>query len=121
MILKANEDFQRVFNVDPQLGDHFLVKSLLATGWAKFGRVVRTTKTQIELSIIDIIPTEDTSKLVNINGADLPEGFLEDRKTALIGKKEKFFKKSGVEVGASNHWCPDVLCEIFEKAKSKYS
>lgn len=119
-VLKAGIDFQRAFEIDPQVGEQFLIKSNLATGWARLARVTRVMKSQVELEVTNVIPTEESNKFGTKNGLlDRGEGFFEDwafRKKALIGKRVKFFKESGIMVGmSSDSWRQTVLVELLTK------
>ncbi len=115
-VLKANTDFNRAFDITPSLGEEFLIKQSIATGWAKLAKVIRITKTQVELEVINIIPTEECNRFGIKNGLnDRFEGFFKDwafRKKSFIGEKIKFFKDSCVSVGSTNNWNPTVLAEI---------
>ena len=115
-VLKAGIDFSKASEINPQLGTEFLIKSSIATGWAKRAKVVRLTGKQVEVEVVNIIPTEETNRFGTKNGLkDRHEGFL------LIGLSEKsicwgkmkFFKESCERVGDSGNWNPAILCEIL--------
>ncbi len=115
-VLKANTDFNRAFDIEPKIGDIFLIKQSIATGWANLSIITRVTKTQVELEVINIVPTEESNRFGTKNGLkDRTDGFFANwafRKKVLIGKKFKFFKDSCVSVGSSNDWNPLVLAEL---------
>jgi hypothetical protein len=115
-VLKAGIDFSRASNINPALGDTFLIKQAIATGWGKLARVTRITKTQVELEVINVIPTEETNKFGTKNGMnDRFDGFFHDwafRKKVQAGKKFKFFRDNGISVGDTDSWNPTVLCEF---------
>lgn len=115
-VLKAGFDFVRAFEINPSIGQEMLIKQSVATGWAKLAKVTKVTKTQVELEVLNIIPTEESNKFGTKNGLkDRTDGFFMNwaaRKKAFIGEKQKFFKESCVMVGCSNDWNPAVLAEL---------
>lgn len=115
-VLKAGIDFIRTTDVDPQIGQEFLIKQSIATGWAKRAKVIRVTPTQVELEVTNLIPTEESNKFGTKNGLkDRREGFFADwafRKKAIIGKKFKFFKDTCIMVGDTNAWNPSTLIQL---------
>jgi len=116
-VLKSGIDFKGTFGINPIIGDEFLIKQSVATGWAKLGKVTKVMKSQIELEIINVIPTEDKNAFgVKNPFANREQGFFETwatKKRIFVGKKLKFFKDSCVEVGDSNNWNKTVLAEII--------
>ena len=118
-VLKADIDFFKAKEINAEIGQKFLIKQSRATGWAKLAQVTRLTKTQIELEIINVIPTEESNRFGVKNGFKDNRsmgGFFQDwafRKKCLVGKKWKFFKDNGVMVGDSDNWNPSVLCELI--------
>ena len=116
-VLKAGIDFSKASEINPQLGTEFLIKSSIATGWAKRAKVVRLTGKQVEVEVVNIIPTEETNRFGTKNGLkDRHEGFLLiglSEKKAFVGEKMKFFKESCERVGDSGNWNPAILCEIL--------
>lgn len=116
-VLKAGLDFVRVSKINPNIGQEMLIKQSVATGWAKLAKVTKVTKTQVELEVVNLIPTEESNKFGTKNGfKDRCEGFFKEwafRKKVAVGKKHKFFKDSCVMVGCSNDWNPLVLAELL--------
>ena len=117
-VLKAGIDFQRAFEINPQEGENFLIKSVHPTGWAKLAKVTRVMKSQVELEIINVVPTEESNKFGTKNGLlDRHEGFFSDwcfKKKVNVGKRVKFFRESGIMVGMSDSWKPIVLVELLK-------
>ncbi len=115
-VLKSGIDFVRTSNIEPTIGETFLIKTSVASGWARVGKVTKITKTQIELEVIDLIPTEDSNKFgIKNHFKNRTEGFFADwcwRKKATIGQKRKFFKSSSIEVGDTNQWNPTILAQL---------
>tara|TARA_R100000742_G_C4256866_1_gene74724 strand:- start:199 stop:576 length:378 start_codon:yes stop_codon:yes gene_type:complete len=93
-----------------KIEDIVLVKQTTVTGWGWLAKVIRTTKTQIEVEIINLLPTLDVCKIATVNPfKNRGEGFFEDWawwKKQHLGRKRKFFKDTGIEVGSSNDWKP---------------
>jgi hypothetical protein len=116
-VLKSGIDFKHAYGIEPKLGDSFLIKRSVATGWAYLAKVFRITPTQIELEIINVIPTEDTNKLGVKNGlTDRQVGFFQhwaEYKRNMTGKRYKFSKENGMRVGSSKEWNPLILCELI--------
>lgn len=117
-VLKAGIDFTRASNIDAEIGQKFLIKKSIATGWGKLAKVTRITKTQIELQIINVIPTEESNRFGVKNGLvdnRFIGGFFENwafRKKCSVGKKLKFFKENCIQVGDSENWNPLILCKL---------
>ena len=114
-VLVASKDFVRAFSVD-SIGEVVLIKTSAASGWAIKAKVIRQTKTQIEVECIKWIPTEDTNRFGVKNGLkDRFEGWLGDwswRNKVINGNKRKFWKSNFTEVGSANEWNPSVLCQL---------
>lgn len=117
-VLKAGVDFIAAANINPTIGQEFLIKQSIATGWASLVKVTRVLSTQIEVEIINVTPTEESNRFGVKNGLkDRFEGFFEHwafRKKVNIGTKHKFFKNTGVLVGSSNDWNPTILAELIK-------
>jgi hypothetical protein len=116
-VLKSGIDFVRAFDINPTTGEQFLIKKAVPTGWAKLAKVTRVTKTQVEVEVINVIPTEESNKFGVKNGLkDRFVGFFKDwdeQKRFAIGKKHKFWLKDGVFVGDTNNWNPTVLAQLI--------
>jgi len=114
--LVANKDFSRVIGIDG-IGETVLIKSSAATGWAIKAKVVRETKTQVEVECERWIPTEDTFKWGVKNGLkDRFEGWISDwswRNKVIKGNKRKFWRDTFQEVGDSQNWNPSILCKLI--------
>ena len=115
-ILESGKDFTRTFNAnDLEIGDEVMIKSMAASGWARVGKVVRKTKTQLEVECINVIPTKDVAR-IGIKNPFVDDrkkgGFFEDwafNRKCNIGRKDKFFIESGLGVGWTGHWNPIML------------
>lgn len=118
-VLKANQDFISLSELNLSIGQEVLIKSSIATGWASLCKVVRETKCQIEVEVINIIPTEESNRFGIKNGLKdrgTNGGFFENwafRKKCSIGRRSKFWKDSAIRVGDSENWNPSVICEIL--------
>ena len=116
-VLKAGIDFSAAVNINPTIGQHFLIKQSIATGWASLVKVTRVLSTQVEVEIINVIPTEESNKFGVKNGLkDRFNGFFKHwafRKKVNIGTKHKFFKDSCVSVGSLNDWNPSILAKLI--------
>ena len=116
-VLKAGVDFQRTFSINPKIDEKFLIKSCIATGWGKLVKVIRVMKTQVEVEVINVVPTEETNRFGTKNGfKDRREGFFKDwawRKKVNVGRKEKFFKDTCVMVGMTEDWNPSILVKLI--------
>lgn len=116
--LKAGLDFFRTSDVNPTVGEKFLIKQSIATGWANLAVVTRVMRSQFELKIINVIPTEESNRFGTKNGLkDNREigGFFKEwqrNKKLRIGRKVKFFRSSGIMVGQTSNWNPDCLAEL---------
>ncbi len=118
--LKANIDFISPLDLtDLKLNDKVLIKSSIATGWAKVGIVKRIMKKQIEVETINVIPTIDTNRFGTKNHfSNRWIGFFEDwanMKRFNKGRKRKFFIESNIEVGFSNEWNPSRIAILTNK------
>ena len=115
-ILESGKDFTSMFNANNlEIGNEVLIKSQAASGWARVGKVVRKTKTQLEVECINVIPTKDKFRW------GIKNPFVDNRKNGgffknwaftkkrNIGKKHKFFIESGLGVGWTGHWNPIML------------
>ena len=123
-VFKANKDFTRAFVSDVLLNEKVLIKSNFATGWGTLAKVTRILNTQIEVEIINIVPTEESNRFGTKNGWDIerkenPENFFlrwAEWKKRVIGTKRKFFKETGIEVGSTNStWRSSSLCTFIIK------
>lgn len=116
-VLVAGKDFVRAEKISPKVGEKFLIKQSIATGWGHLAKVTRVTKTQVEVEVVNLVPTEETNRFGTKNGLkDRHQGFFEVwcwRKKASVGKKFKFFKDSCVMVGDSENWNPCVLTKLL--------
>ena len=117
-LLKANKDFIKPHNLDHlMLNEKVLIKAATATGWAKVGLVTRIMKSQIEVTITNVIPTIDTNRFGTKNHFENRwVGFFKDwadMKRFNKGKKRKFFIESNIEVGSSQEWNPQSIAEII--------
>tara|TARA_B110001452_G_scaffold262337_1_gene262243 strand:- start:184 stop:555 length:372 start_codon:yes stop_codon:yes gene_type:complete len=116
-LLKANEDFKNLTNLeDLKINQKVLIKSSVATGWAKVGEVSRIMKSQIEVTITNVIPTIDSNRFGTKNHfKNRWIGFFKDwagMKKFNKGKKRKFFIESNIEVGSSEDWNPQRIAVI---------
>ena len=110
-LLESGVDFIRPQDLSTlKVGDKVLTKKSIATGWARVGVVTRIMKTQIEVEITNVIPTIDHNRFGTKNpfvNDRLKGDFFthwSDLKKAVVGKRTKFFKDGGVEVGMSSLW-----------------
>ena len=71
----------------------------------------------VEVEVMNIVPTEESNKFGTVNGlTDRSENFFGEwafRKKVHVGKKVKFFKEIGVEVGMTDCWNPNVLAILL--------
>ena len=116
--LKSGQDFKSPFDLkDLKINDIVLTKQSVATGWAEVVKVVRITKTQIEVETINLIPTIDHFKWGIKNPfKNRGKGFFQfwsERKKILKGNKRKFFINSNIEVGSSSDWNPKRIATII--------
>tara|TARA_R100001015_G_C4610278_1_gene165636 strand:+ start:1040 stop:1426 length:387 start_codon:yes stop_codon:yes gene_type:complete len=112
--LKSGQDFISPVDLNNlKINQIVLAKSSVATGWASVVKVVRIMKTQIEVEIINVIPTIDNFKWgVKNPFENRCQGFFQfwaERKKILKGKKRKFFIENNVEVGSSDNWNPNRI------------
>ena len=117
-VLKANIDFIKPINLEElKLNEKVLIKSAVATGWAKVGTVTRIMKSQIEVTVNNVIPTIDTNRFGTKNHLkNRWVGFFEDwadMKRFNKGLKWKFFIESNVEVGSTQDWNPQSVSIII--------
>jgi len=119
-VLKSNKDFFRSSNLELNPGDKVLIKQSVATGWGKLAIVKRVMKSQVEVQVINVVPTEESNRFGTKNGlldrSKNPENFFlrwSDNKKMNVGRKMKFFIDSGVMVGDSENWNPTILTTIF--------
>jgi translation initiation factor 2 gamma subunit (eIF-2gamma) len=117
-LLKAHKDFIKPINLkDLKLNEKVLIKSAVATGWAKVGTVTKIMKSQIEVTVTNVIPTIDSNKFgIKNHFKNRWIGFFEewaDMKRFNKGKKRKFFIESNVEVGCSQDWNPQSVSVII--------
>lgn len=116
-LLKSNTDFKRLFDLNElQINNEVIIKSGAVSGWAQIGKVIRITKTQVEVITTNLIPTIDTCRIgVKNPFKNRGEGFFEDwafSKKCVIGKKSKFFIDTNIEVGESKNWNARSLSTI---------
>jgi hypothetical protein len=119
-VLQSGIDFTSAFSVrDLMVGDEVIMKSMAVSGWARTGKVTRVMNTQIEVECTNVIPTKDRCNFGTVNpfvDSRFKGGFFENwawfRKTA-IGRKSKFFRADGIEVGSRNEWNPRGLAVII--------
>jgi hypothetical protein len=119
-VLQANKDFFRSTNFQLNPGDKVLIKQSVATGWGKLAIVKRVMKSQVEVQVINVVPTEESNRFGTKNGlldrSKNPENFFlrwAEKKNIWVGRKIKFFKDTGVMVGHSENWNPTILTTIF--------
>ena len=98
--LKSGQDFKSPFDLkDLKINDIVLTKQSVATGWAEVVKVVRITKTQIEVETINLIPTIDHFKWGIKNPfKNRGKGFFQfwsERKKILKGNRP--MEKEGIE------------------------
>ena len=118
-VLKSFIDFMPIREIELEIGSKVLIKQSTASGWGRLAKVIRLTPKQVEVEVINVIPTEESNRFGTKNGLkDRGElgGFFEDwafRKKCAIGKKEKFWKSNAQRVGETTSWNSTVLCEII--------